>query len=164
MNESQIIKCPHCNNSLEIEPGWIGRKAKCSYCANEFIIASKSASPKSESVLPLKRPKMLWVGVVWLYLILGSSLVGNIVQGNIKTETIGMGCLVIYGVYSIQQGSTLARLLVTILFALASLMSFRMGVFVGLFFAAILLLPIIFLWLPQCNAWFREKKKERHRS
>ena len=43
-----IIKCPHCNNDLQIQDEWIGMEVECPICHNKFVIAAPTAVSNSK--------------------------------------------------------------------------------------------------------------------
>ena len=157
---SMTIKCPKCSNTIEVESEWAGQKAECPYCQARFIIPEecKSSLAKPDNNV-VRRPKMLWAGLICLYALLGMSIAENLFADKVSMGAIGIGCLMLWGVYRIQQGSKKARLSVTIMFCILTLPFLVMLKFRGLFPVLIFIVPVIFLWLPQCNAWFKEQQR-----
>ena len=153
-------KCPKCSNTIEIESEWVGKKVECPYCQAKFIITNNGepsvANSNNNSV---RRPKMLWVGLIFLYIIFVMSIVGNLLADKVSMGPIGMGGLMLWGVYRIQQGSNKARLTMTIILCVLAIPFGTMLKSLGLFLVLIFIVPIVFLWLPQCNAWFKEQQR-----
>ena len=155
---SMTTNCPKCANPVEIDSDWNGKTVECPYCQERFVIKSMSDSSFSENRdNRVGRPKMLWAGLVWLYVLFAMSIVGNLLAEKVAIESIVMGCLMLWGVYRIQQGSNIARLTITIIISVMTVfLSLRIKM-VGLILMLMFIVPVIFLWLPQCNKWFKEQ-------
>jgi DNA-directed RNA polymerase subunit RPC12/RpoP len=153
-----FIKCPICSNVLEVETEWIGRKVECPYCQSKFIIKNECLQLVRKNINKDRKPKMLWCGVIYLYAFLGLSVLANLLSGKGAMGSVGVGCLMLWGVYQIQQGSKKARLAITIVFSILSILFLCLGWVIGFLLMLILCVPIVLLWLPQCNAWFSSRQ------
>ena len=156
------IKCPKCSNVIEVDSEWLGQRAQCPYCQEKFIIEDTSRASVIRSCnSSVQRPKMLWVALIWLYVLFGISILGNLLESKVPMESIVMACFMLWGVYRIQQGSNKARLTITIILGVLTIFfsfNLRMMGFVSML---IFIIPVVFLWLPQCNVWFKEQQRIR---
>jgi 1,4-alpha-glucan branching enzyme len=50
-----IIQCPHCHQSLEVEPAWAGLAVNCPLCSGELLVPATTPEPPSP-VSPAPRP------------------------------------------------------------------------------------------------------------
>lgn len=160
MERNILVECPKCSKPVEVDSSWAGKKAACPYCQAQFIIPGHKVEPSLPSECQLlRRPKMLWAGIICLYILFGLGLASNIVQGDINIGAICAGFLMLLGAYRMQQGSNKARVAMTIFLGLVSVVVIICLKLQGLLVMMPFIVPLIFVWLPQCNAWFREKKR-----
>lgn len=119
-------------------------------------------SVRGDEQVCLKIPKTTFTGVIILYVECGLSILGQI------PGVRGMPLLLLVGVFGwfilllalarlVHKGKNWARVVITCVVGVMSIFSFAHFCVVLVFFGP----PIVLLWLPQSNAWFKSIKKAR---
>ena len=165
------ITCPICGTELEFPDNLPeGQHLQCPDCAKKFVIHAGIATPltyfakKHTDVKPIdlvpKIPGLTTVGLVIIYITYSLAAFFS------NTNLISVLCCATVIAFAIvaHRGKNWSRIVVTSLIGVMIAVSFLALLFVPrlrwLFFFVILLyaLPIVFLWLPCSNRWYRAKK------
>ncbi len=174
------ISCPVCGTNLEL-PYNIqeGQHLQCPDCNKKFVVHDGIATPlmyftKRRTVEPSmdlvpKIPGITVAGIIILYLINGWAILSELRNEYhvlySSVFKISYSALIIAFAIVAHHGKNWARIVVTSLLgplvAFSALLFFFPGVvpiILTLFLLALLSLPIVFLWAPSSNRWYRAKK------
>ncbi len=174
------IRCPLCGGACESDEEIpLGEHLDCPFCGNGFTYgpeclsngvgrAQRESSALPETRLP-KMPRLTLAGHIILYVFLGLSIFGNI--GTLRgappplvAETLGLPLLMMGLTIISRRGKNWARIAVTVIVGLLVASFFGMHPIAGLGCMILFAVPIVFIWLPCSNRWYRQVKAIRKAS
>lgn len=168
------IRCPLCGEVCESDADIpVGEQLECPFCGNSFsygpgcLLNGVASSQKDELHLQeMRKPKMpglTLAGHIIFYAFWGCSLcsaIGRLPGTPLQFVLLNIGwpCLLIACTITSRRGKNWARITLTFLVVGIVLLGFAVNPVVGVIFMIMFALPVVFIWLPCSNNWYRQVK------
>lgn len=163
------IMCPKCGTSLELPYATEnGQHFRCSECNVKFMVANGIATLipfvktahaiVDDTNAKVRTPGLTLTAFILFYVEFGVSILGNLADlpGSLTGIASALGCIAF--VLCAHKGKNWARITLTSLLGTACLGLLLLSWPLGLICVVINAVPIVFLWLPCSNRWYRAKK------